>query len=63
MYEEQDPEEDAWGGAVNDEENTARLLRNACSVSSRAELRTNEQAREAFTLLYNSFLKSIEGIE
>ena len=60
MYEKEDLEVDVWGG--NGEETTARLLRHACSISSRAELRTNHQAREAFQLLYNSFLKSIEGI-
>jgi len=59
MYEEEDMERDAWGS--NNEENTSRLLRHACAINSRSELRTNEKAREAFKQLYNSFMEHVGG--
>tara|TARA_Y100000590_G_scaffold446319_1_gene579843 strand:+ start:1843 stop:2313 length:471 start_codon:yes stop_codon:yes gene_type:complete len=53
------PEErDVWG--ENEEEHTARLLRQACGISSRSELRDNLRARETFKSIYESYIDHIE---
>lgn len=59
-YMNHDPEErDVWG--ENEEEHTARLVRLACAISSRSELRSNLKARESFKILYESFINHVEG--
>jgi len=55
-----DPEErDVWG--ENEEEHTARLLRLACGIQSRSELRDNEDARTRFNHISHMFLKFVEN--
>jgi hypothetical protein len=59
IYETSGSGEDLWG--EGEEEGAARLLRHACSISSRSELRTNKQARDAFNQLYERFMEDIDG--
>ncbi len=61
LYEEKGMDDGVWGDS--DEEAAARLLRHACAIGSRAELRTNKAARESFTKIYDSFMKSMNGLE
>jgi len=53
------PEErDVWGDS--EEDYAARLLRSACRISSRSELRTNLEARRAFKDLCNAFMEEVD---
>ena len=61
-YMDVNPEErDVWG--EDEEEHTARLLRQACGIQSRSEFREKEEARACFEYISQAFLKFAENIK
>jgi len=61
-YMQTDPEErDVWG--ENEEQHTARLLRKACDIESRSELKEDMGARQKFETLCQSFIDEVEGVK